>query len=157
MALLRVISTLLLMGLFSCKPVETVVSDRVRTEHIQRLVPVVLPVETASARAMLECTAEGLVLLSKLNIETSRNACLSLALDSVGNLYVDALLNRDTVFLKSDSILISKDVVRTEVEYRDKPLTKWQVFLLDFGNSMFWVVVGAMAGGVVWLFLKLRK
>ncbi len=157
MGLLRMISTLLLLGLFSCKPVETVVSDRVQTEHIQKLVPVILPVETASARAMLECNAEGMVLLSKLNIETSRNAYLSLALDSIGNLYVDALLNRDTVFLKSDSIIITRDIVRTETEYREKQLTGWQTFLLDFGNIIFWIVVGMVAGGGVWLFLKLKR
>ncbi|MDR2917279.1 MAG: hypothetical protein LBV74_20995 [Tannerella sp.] len=146
-----------LMLLYSCKPQQVIVTSDIRTEHIQKTVPVVLPVETASAQAVLECNAEGMVLLSKLNVETSRNARLNLMLDSIGNLLVDAVLGRDTIYLKADSITVTKNIVRTEIEYRDRPLSKWKSFLLDFGNIIFWIAAGLTIGGLVLLFLKWKK
>jgi hypothetical protein len=111
---------------------------------------VVLPVETASADALLECSREGVVLLSRLNIESSRNAHLSFLLDSVGNLSVDAVVGRDTVFLPSDSVVITTDVVRTEVLYRDRELTKWQKFKQEAGG----VTIGILAFLLVYVVVR---
>ena len=109
--------------LASCKPREVILNNNERIDRIQRVVPVILPIETASAKAILECSAEGAVMLARLNVESSRNARLTFLLDSLGNLSVDAVVDRDTIYLPSDSVIITRDVVRTEVEYKEKELT----------------------------------
>ena len=131
--------------------------DNMRVEYIQRLVPVVLPVETASAQAVLECSAEGLVLLSRLNIEASRNAYLNLMLDSIGRLYVDALFRGDTVYLPADSVVITNDILRTEIQYRDRELTKWQKFKQEAGGLAIGVSVALVLATVVYLFLRFKR
>ncbi len=148
---------ILIIFFFACKPVETVLTNNVNTEYVQRLVPVILPIETANASAMLECSAEGMVLLSKLNIETSRNAYLSLALDSIGNLSVNTVFDPDTVYLKSDSVIITKDVTHTEIEYRDKELTKWQKLKQEAGGLAIGICLAILIYLAIKLFLKFKK
>jgi hypothetical protein len=142
---------------FACKPKEYIFQASRQTEYIQRLTPVVLPVETASADAILECSREGVVLLSKLNIETSRNAHLTFLLDSLGNLSVDAVVNRDTVYLPSDSTVITTDVVRTEIEYRDRELTWWQKVKQEAGGITVCIVALLVVYAVVRLILFIKK
>jgi hypothetical protein len=146
---------LILFSLASCGPAATLQSD-VRTEHIRALTAVALPVERASAAAALRCSEEGLALLQRLNIETSRNARMSLLLDSLGNLSVDATFAPDTVFVASDSVVISRDVVRTEVEYRDRELSRWEMLKLEVGG---WAIGAAgilVTGLVVWVVFKVK-
>jgi hypothetical protein len=116
-----------------------------------------VPVETASATALLECSREGLVLLSRLNIESSRNASLSLQLDSLGNLFVESNLGRDTLYLPSDSVTVFRDRTVIETVEVEKPLSKWEAFLLEFGTALFWVCAGSVVLGAVMLYLKLKK
>ena len=152
----NVVLILTIIFFFACKPHEVIVSDNTRVEYIQKLVPIVLPIETASAQAVLECSTEGLVLLSRLNIETSRNAYLNLMLDSIGGLYVDALFRGDTVYMPSDSVIVNRDVVRTEIEYRDRELTKWQEIKQEAGGLAIGVSIALILGAAVYLFLKFK-
>jgi hypothetical protein len=151
------VTVLFLAACISCKPKETVITNEYRTEHLQTLKPYVVPVESASATALLECSKEGLVLLSRLNMESSRNASLSLQLDSLGNLYVNSTLGRDTIYLPSDSVTIYRDKTVTETVEVEKQLSKWEAFLLEFGTALFWVCAGSVVLGVVMLYLKLKK
>ena len=48
---------------------------------------------------------------------------MSILINSLNNLSVDAVVERDTLFLPSDSVIITKDVLSTEIEYRDKELS----------------------------------
>ena len=141
----------------SCKPTELITHNDVRTEYIQRLVPVVLPIETASAQAMLECNKEGLVLLTKLNIETSRNAHLNLLLDSIGNLSVNTIVERDTLYIPSDSVIITKDVLRTEIEYREKELTKWQKAKQEAGGIAIGISIAVILALIIFVVIKIKR
>ena len=139
---------------YSCRSKETVLYNDVKTEYIRTLTPVILPVETASASAILECTKEGMVLLSRLQIETTKNAKMSILIDSLNNLSVEAIVERDTLFLPSDSVIITKDVLRTEIEYRDKELSRWQKAKQEAGG----IAIGAcIALVILTVFLIIRK
>jgi len=137
---------------FGCKCNEVVTHSEYKAEHILKLTPVVLPMESASASAILECSKEGLVLLSRLNIETSRNAKMALMIDSLNRLTVDALVERDTIWLQSDSIIITKEVLRSEIEYREKALSGWQNFRIWAGNISIILIIIIL----VYLFLKFK-
>ena len=102
---------------------------------------------------MLECNAQGMVLLSRLNIETTRNARLLFLLDSMGNLSVNAIVRGDTIYLPSDSVIITNDVVRTEVEYKEKELTRWQGIKQEAGG----LAIGICAAVIIFVAIKLIK
>jgi hypothetical protein len=140
--------------LASCKPKEVILNNNERIDRVQRLVPVILPIETASAKAILECSAEGAVLLARLNVESSRNARLTFLLDSLGNLSVDAIVDPDTIYIPSDSVFINKDVVRTTVEYKEKELTLWQKVKQEAGGLTIGLCVAAIIFVVIRLFKK---
>ena len=51
-----------------------------------------------------------------------------------------------------------KDTVTIhDIEYRDKPLNKWQTFKLEVGGIAVGISVAAILGLLVWLFVKFRK
>ena len=68
-----------------------------------------------------------------------------------------------TAFYKQicDSLMkmtAEKDTVTIhDIEYRDKPLNKWQTFKLEVGGIAVGISVAAILGLLVWLFLKFRK
>ena len=157
MKLYLLIAAIAIFFFASCKPTEVLTHNDVRTEYIQKLIPVILPAETANARALLECSAEGRVLLSQLNIETSRNAQLSFLLDSIGNLSVETIVERDTFYIKADSIIITKDVLRTEVEYRDKELSRWQKAKQEAGGIAIGVSVAAILALIIFVVVKVKR
>ena len=126
---------------FGCRAKEVVVHENVRTEYIRQLVPVVLPDEGASASALLECAENGAVLLSRFEVETSKNARMTLMIDSMNNLSVEAIVERDTVFLKQDSVIITRDVLKTEIAYKEKELSIWQNVRLWAGNVSIILIV----------------
>ncbi len=90
-------------------------ASRVDSVYVQRLVPVSLPADSSMLKAYLRCTADGLVTLARLNIETSKNAILQFKLDSLGELRVKTVVKRDTVWMKADSIVVKGTV--TEFVY----------------------------------------
>jgi hypothetical protein len=142
---------------FACKPKEYTFQANRQIEHIQRLTPVPLPLETASADAILECSRDGIVLLSKLNIETSRNAHLTFLLDSLGNLSVDATVGPDTIYLPSDSTIITTDITRTEIEYRDRELTKWQKIKQEAGGITICLIALLIVYAIIRLIMLVKK
>lgn len=68
-----------------------------------------------------------------------------------------------TAFYKQmcDSLMkmtAEKDTVTIhDIEYRDKPLNKWQTFKLEVGGIAVGISVAAILGLLVWLFVKFRK
>ncbi|MDR2917838.1 MAG: hypothetical protein LBV72_00525 [Tannerella sp.] len=141
--------------LTNCKPA-TVLHNDVKAEYIRTYTPIALPIEKALASAALECSRDGLVLLSRLTIETSKNAKMSLMVDSLNNLYADVIVERDTVYAPSDSVIITKDVLRTETLYVEKELSKWQSFKQEIGGWAFGFALFSLIVGVVYVVLKFK-
>lgn len=52
---------------------------------------------------------------------------------------------------KKDSVIIH------DIEYRDKPLTKWQSFKQEVGGIAIGISVAAILGLLFWLYTKIRK
>ena len=62
----------------------------------------------------------------------------------------------DSLVRKSEE----KDTVTVhihDIEYRDKPLTKWQSFKQEVGGIAVGISVAAILGLLVWLYIRFRK
>jgi len=149
---------LCLFELFACKTKKEMIYEQKRDSvYVQKLIPISLPADSSKVKALLQCDASGSVLLSRLSIETTKNARLTLLLDSLGNLKVETIVEHDTIYLKSDSIYINNvytEFVNVPVE---KELSKWENFLYKFGRAAFYILIGLIIFGVVLLFFKLKK
>lgn len=151
--LLAVCMILLLM--FSCKSHQQVIESRVDSVYVQRLVPVTLPSDTARVKALLECNSQGKVVAHQLAVETTRNARLTFLLDSMGNLQVQSVTKFDTIWLKADSVHVR--TILTEYVEIPAEFTNWERFMLKYGTAMFWITVGLILAGIVYLFIKIKK
>lgn len=60
----------------------------------------------------------------------------------------------DSLVKKSEQ----KDTVTIhDIQYRDKPLNRWQSFKMDVGGIAIGISVAAIIGLLVWLYLRFRK
>lgn len=146
---------IVLLCMFSCKAKQPVITERVDSVYIERLVPVTIPADSVTVNALLACNANGRVVLTQLRTEATRNARLSFLLDSIGHLQMETIVKHDTIYMKSDSIRIGS--VITQYEYIEKQPGKWDSFILRFGNWMFGALCCFVAGGVVMCIVKIRK
>jgi len=148
----------LLFVLLACKTRKEIIYEQKRDSvYVQKLIPVSLPADSSVVKALLHCDASGSVLLSRLSIETTKNARLTLLLDSLGNLQVETIIKLDTLYLPSDSIRIETvltEFVNVPVE---TPLSGWQLFCLKFGRVTFWILIGSIIAAGVCLFIKLKN
>ena len=141
--------------LCSCWTTETATHSDIRTEYIRTYVPYALPADSATATALLECTESGQVILSKLHIEASKNARMNLTIDSLNNLDVNAIVRRDTLYIPSDSVIITKDILHSAIEYREKELTRWQSFKQEIGGWAFgFCLVSIIIAVLVYVFRR---
>jgi hypothetical protein len=67
---------------------------------------------------------------------------------------VDATVERDTVYVPSDSVVTT--VVETVVEYRDRALTRWERIKQEVGGWALGAGVFSVTAFVVWLVFKLK-
>jgi len=153
--LLLIIATVLSL-LCSCKSKQQiVVTTHTDSIYVERLIPVKLPPDSTTIKALLTCNSNGRVVLSQLRTETTRNAYLNFLLDSLGNLRMETIVKHDTIYVKSDSISVKG--VRTQYEYIEKQLGKWDSFILRFGNWMFGGLCVVLLFLIVSFFLKIKK
>lgn len=142
--------------LASCKAAQvTTVETRTDSVYIDRLIPYVLPTDSATIRALMECDESGRVTLRRLDIMTTENVALQLTVDSLGELLADMRVRRDTLYLPSKEVYVDR---RVEVPVTvEKPLSRWEKIKQEAGG---WAI-GAASGGVlallVWLLWRLKK
>lgn len=141
--------------MYSCKSSRDVIQHKTDSVYIQRLIPIVLPADSSKIKALLECNDNNRVVVSQLMIEKTKNTELNFMLDSLGNLTIESITKHDTIYLKAEEIN-----VRTMVtEFKEVPtkLTRWQSFMMKFGTAMFYISIGMILFGIVYLFIKLKK
>lgn len=148
-----IFASLFIFILFACKTNQRII-ERTDSVYIQKLIPVSLPADSSLLKALLQCDANGSVLISKLSIESSKNARLTFILDSIGNLQVETIVKADTLYLPSDSVHIN--TVITEFIEVEKQLGKWDSFILQFGNWMFGGLCFIVISLAIWMVLKLK-
>ncbi len=118
------------------------VASRLDSVIIHRLHAVPIPADTARVNALLECNSRGRVVAKMLQIEASENMRLLFKIDSLGNLLLRANRPVDTVFVRSDSVYITKDVVRTEYVEVPAKLKKWDARLINIGKACILILIG---------------
>ena len=124
----------------SCRTIKYVpVESYADSVVVEKLVEVQLPPDSVTIRALLECDENGKVVLNWLDIANSKNAEAQLTIDSLGNLLAKMKTQKDTVYLPSKEVTVTKEV---KVPYPvDKELTRWQQFRMDFGGWAMCIVV----------------
>ena len=142
--------------LVSCKTTKEVTPTRTTDSIcIERLAPYAVEPDSTLVSALLECNKEGKVMMRNLQTANSKNAELSFALDSVGKLDVKTVVNHDTIYMKSDSIVIKT----TTKEYIEVPtkLTKWQSWKIKVGGWVTALLALGFISAVVYAVLKVKK
>ena len=139
----RCITLALFMCLFfvcSCRTIKYVpVESYADSVVVEKLVEVQLPPDSVTIRALLECDENGKVVLNWLDIANSKNAEAQLTIASLINLLAKMKTQKDTVYLPSKEVTVTKEV---KVPYPvEKELTRWQQFRMDFGGWAMCIVV----------------
>lgn len=120
------------------------VASRLDSVIIHRLHAVPIPADTARVNALLECNSRGKVVAKMLQIEASENMRLLFKIDSLGNLLLKASRSIDTVFVQSDSVYITRNVVKTEYVEVPAKLKKWDVRFINIGKACILIVLGML-------------
>ena len=142
---------MLLPLLAGCTRVQYVpVESKHDSVYIDRLVPYIVPTDSATIRALVECDEKGKVVLRWLDMANSRNVDLQFKLDSLGHVIADMRLKQDTLYLPSREIYVDR---KAEVHI-EKQLTKWQRTKIDYGGK----AIGLLAVAVfVAIYYGLRR
>lgn len=125
-------------------PYAPTISSRLDSVIIHRLHAVPIPADTARVNALLECNSRGRVVAKMLQIEASENMRLLFKIDSLGNLLLRANRPIDTIFVRSDSVYVTKDVVRTEYVEVPAKLKKWDIRFINIGKAFVLIVLGML-------------
>lgn len=114
---------------------DVVLDNKLDSIHVERLIPVPLPPDSASIRALMECDENGKVVLRWLDMANTKNVDLMFKLDSLGNVIANMKIPRDTVYLPSKDISVAR---KAEVPvYVEKKLSRWQQLKMDLGGFAF--------------------
>lgn len=152
-ALLVMFIVMLLAG---CSPTKYVpVGSDVKIVEKETMVPVPVPADSATIRALLACDKNGKVVLQWFDTEKSKNAQLRFVIDSLGNLLAKMKSVPDTIYAPSKEVTIEREV---KVPYPvEKELTKWQSMKIELGGWAFGIVIFFALILVGWLIYKLKK
>ena len=124
----------------SCRTIKYVpVESNADSVVVEKLVEVLLPPDSATIRALLECDENGKVVLNWLDIANSKNAQAQLTIDSLGNLLAKMKKQQDTVYMPSKEVTVTKEV---KVPYPvEKELTRWQKLCVNVGGWAIGIVI----------------
>lgn len=110
-------------------PAVLTIKDSVR---IERIVPHPIEPKESSIEAWIECDERGRVLLSRIEELEDDKLSLSLSLDSLGIMLVEARTAPDTIWVKADSVTVyNKEEVIVPVE---RELTKGEKVKMRLGE-----------------------
>lgn len=137
--------------LFACRtPKAGTEYERIDSIYIEKLIPVILPEDSAKIRALLECDENGKVVLRWLDIANSKNVELLFQLDSLGNLLAKMKVPPDTVYLPSKKKLVYKDKITQKIVTIEKQLSWWQHFFI-YSGEILWCLI------LIYTLFKYRK
>lgn len=133
------------------------ISSRTDSIYITRLVPYPNPADSATIRALIDCSEGGKVVLKSLETSHTKNVELQVAIDSLGELLANMAVRRDTIYVPQQEVYVDRRIeVPVEVEAK---LTKWQSLKQDIGGWAIGALSAVVLAGVIWLILtfKLKK
>jgi hypothetical protein len=135
--------------IFGCKtqaPVPIQYKERI----VERLVPVTLPADSSSIKALFECDSLNNVVMRELN-ESKTKGVESQVSFTNGWLNYHTVTIHDTVYVAAKDSIIYKEVpFRVEVPVEVNKLTQWQILQIWAGRALFALVL-------VWIGLSYFK
>lgn len=153
LALLAMFIVMLLAGCSSTKYVP--VGSDVKIVEKETMVPVPVPADSATIRALLACDKNGKVVLQWFDTEKSKNAQLQFAIDSLGNMLAKMKSVPDTIYAPSKETTIEREV---RIPYPvEKELTRWQKVKVELGGWAFGIIVTFGLVIIGWLVYRWRK
>lgn len=130
-----IMATALCLSLCSCASRKTAVPSTITIKdsvRIERLIPHPIDPRESSIEAWIECDRRGRVLLSRIEELEDDKLSLSLSLDSLGMMLVEARTAPDTIWIKADSVIVyNKEEVIVPVE---RELTKGEKVKMRIGE-----------------------
>ena len=136
----------------SSMPSVLIVKDSV---HIERVVPHPVDAKESSIEAWIECDQQGRALLTKIKELEDDKLSLSMSLDSVGKMLVKASTPPDTIWIRADSVIITKEI---QVPYPvERELTRWEAVRMRLGDILLIIVNIGLIYVAVWLIKRRRK
>lgn len=143
-------------AIWSCRSVQYVPAEsKTDSVIIERLIPVELPPDSATIRALLECDEHGQVVLRWLDIANSKNAHAQMTIDSLGNLLAKMKTRPDTVYMPSKETTVTKEV---KVPYPvEKELTLWQRIKIEAGGYTIAAIILLVIFFIVRFFVINKK
>lgn len=146
LALLAMFIVMLLAGCSSTKYVP--VGSDVKIVEKETMVPVPVPADSATIRALLACDKNGKVVLQWFDTEKSKNAQLQFAIDSLGNMLAKMKSVPDTIYAPSKETTIEREV---RIPYPvEKELTRWQKVKVELGGWAFGIIVAVIIVIIGW-------
>lgn len=131
------------------------IENRTDSIYIDKLLPYPLPADSASIRALMECDENGKVVLRWLDMANSKNVQLIFTLDSLGEVIANMKVQRDTVFLPSKEVNVTKEgEVPVPVE---KELSRWEKVKIEVGGWAIGLLSGCLVVGVGYVIKWLRR
>lgn len=132
-----------------------VVETRTDSIYIERLVPRLMPADSASIRAKMECDEHGKVILRWLDLSNTKNVQLMFQIDSMGNVISNMVVPPDTIYVPSTETNVDRKAeVPVPVE---KKLSRWQQFKMDVGGWAIGVLSAIIIGGLLYLIRRVVK
>ena len=129
--------------LTSCKTQQLTSNTETKYDSIviEKLIPYVLPEDSAKIRALLECDENGKVVLRWFDEEHTKRVKLQFKLDSLGNLLANFETARDTVYLPVKETTVGKKTMTQAIVTREveKKLNWWQKLFIWTGG-VAWIV-----------------
>ena len=131
------------------------ISSHTDSIYITKLVPYPNPADSATIRALMDCSEEGKVVLKSLETSHTKNVELQVAVDSLGELLASMAVRRDTIYVPQQEIYVDRRVeVPVEVEAK---LTRWQSLKQDIGGWAIGALSAGVIAGIMWLLWKFLK
>lgn len=153
LALLAMFIVMLLAGCSSTKYVP--IGSDVKIVEKETMVPVPVPADSATIRALLACDKNGKVVLQWFDTEKSKNAQLQFAIDSLGNMLAKMKSVPDTIYAPSKETTIEREV---RIPYPvEKELTRWQKVKVELGGWAFGIIVAFAIYIIGRLIYKFKK
>ncbi len=115
-------------ALISCTTTQktTHITHNRDSSHIEQLTPLLIPPDSTTISALLQCDSLGQVYISQIKILNQHNNSLAFQLDSLGNLNQTITHRHDTIWIhQSDTKITEKtnsNVETNQIDYRTPPL-----------------------------------
>lgn len=138
--ILGLVVMFVMMSLAGCSSPQYVpVGSNMKIVEKETFVPMPVPADSASIRALLQCDKNGKVVLEWFDTEKSKNVQLQFSIDSLGNLLAKMKSVPDTIYVPIKETTIEKEI---KVPYPvEKELTRWQKIKIELGDWAFSIII----------------